>query len=56
MLDGEYAIVLADFSKSEICFCTDIFGIKPLYYSIEGGDFSFSSYPELLKKWGIVRF
>lgn len=52
MLDGEYAIVLADFSKSEIYFCTDIFGIKPLYYSIEGGDFSFSSYPELLKKVG----
>jgi asparagine synthetase B (glutamine-hydrolysing) len=52
ILDGEYAIVLADFSKSEIYFCTDIFGIKPLYYSIEGDDFSFSSYPELLKKVG----
>ena len=32
-LDGEFSIVIVDFDKNLALFCTDIFGIKPLYFS-----------------------
>jgi asparagine synthetase B (glutamine-hydrolysing) len=36
-LDGEYAIVIVDYKSSTILFTSDIFGTKPLFYSIDGG-------------------
>jgi asparagine synthetase B (glutamine-hydrolysing) len=48
-LDGEYAIVIADFNKKMIYMCTDIFGIKPLYYSIQKENFGIASYKEPLE-------
>jgi asparagine synthetase B (glutamine-hydrolysing) len=49
-LDGEYAIVIADFNKKMIYMCTDIFGIKPLYYSIQKDNFGIASYKEPLEE------
>jgi asparagine synthase (glutamine-hydrolysing) len=43
-LDGEYAIVIYDKNKNSVIFCTDIFMTKPLFYSIENGIISISSY------------
>lgn len=43
-LDGEFAIVLFDkFSKTVIA-TSDVFGTKPLWYSIEGNDIGISTY------------
>jgi|TARA_E500000331_G_scaffold353479_1_gene404273 asparagine synthetase B (glutamine-hydrolysing) len=51
-LDGEFAIVLADFKEKKINFCTDVFGIKPLYYSVDDGHLSACSYKEILYSLG----
>jgi len=51
-LDGEFAIVLFDFSKNICYFSTDAFGIKPLYVSIEDKEFGICSYKEPLIKSG----
>ena len=42
-IDGEYAILIYDSNISKVFFITDIFGTKPLYYSIEDGNISVSS-------------
>ena len=42
-LDGEYAIVIYDENKGLVIFLTDIFGTKPMYYSIENNKISVSS-------------
>lgn len=42
-LDGEYAIVIYDEVKNLVLFITDIFGTKPLYYSLENNEISISS-------------
>lgn len=36
-LDGEFAIILADYNKREVLVSTDIFGTKPLFYSNTDG-------------------
>ena len=51
-LDGEYAIVIVDLMEGCVLFCTDIFGIKPLYMSIEGDDFIFCSSKESIYELG----
>lgn len=51
-LDGEFAIVLFDFVKNVCYFSTDIFGIKPLFISVENQEFGISSYREPLIKTG----
>ena len=48
-LDGEYAIVIYDPNKQLVLFLTDIFGTKPLYYSIENSQISISSLQSSLK-------
>ena len=48
-LDGEYAIVIYDPNKQLVLFLTDIFGTKPLYYSIENNEISISSLQSSLK-------
>lgn len=36
-LDGEFAIILADYNKREVLVSTDIFGTKPIFYSNTDG-------------------
>lgn len=50
-LNGEYSIFLIDFSKNIFYISSDIFGIKPLYYSLNGG-FGLSSHESFLTKNG----
>ena len=49
-LDGEYAILIYDSNKNLVYFLTDIFGTKPLFYSIDNGLLSVSSLQTTLKK------
>jgi asparagine synthase (glutamine-hydrolysing) len=43
-LDGEYAIVLLDLNKNKLIFSTDVFGTKPLYYSLNENDLGIATY------------
>ena len=43
-LDGEFAIVLIDFSENKLIFSKDIFGTKPLFFSINDNNITLSSY------------
>jgi asparagine synthetase B (glutamine-hydrolysing) len=52
MLDGEYSIIVFDFNKNVFYLNTDTFSTKPLFYSIENGQFGISSYPTPLKLMG----
>tara|TARA_R110000824_G_scaffold139366_7_gene304414 strand:- start:1796 stop:3118 length:1323 start_codon:yes stop_codon:yes gene_type:complete len=54
-LDGEFAIVLVDFSKDKIIFATDPFATKPLWCSNEGGEFGFASYESSLNCLGFKK-
>ena len=42
-LDGEYAIIIYDLNKNLVVFLTDIFGTKPVYYTLENDELSISS-------------
>ena len=42
-LNGMFAIVVADLMKNEIFITRDRFGIKPMYYILNGKTFAFSS-------------
>jgi len=51
-LDGEFAIILLDFTKDMVVVATDPFKTKPLFYSITDSEFGCSTYRtplELLK-------
>ena len=48
-IDGKYAILILDTSKKELIFLTDIFGTKPLFYSIDNGNISVSSLKSTLE-------
>jgi asparagine synthase (glutamine-hydrolysing) len=49
-LDGEFAIVLADFEKNRLVVSTDVFGTKPLWIAIEGPWIGIASYASALKE------
>ncbi len=49
-LDGEYAIVIYDTNKNSVLFVTDIFGTKPLFYSMDENIISISSLISTLEK------
>lgn len=49
-LDGEFAIVLVDFSKKIILLSKDHFGTKPLWYAINNNNFGISSYKSSLDR------
>ena len=51
-LDGEFALLLIDFSKDYIYYSTDIFSIKPLWFAIDGKDMGICSYESSLKYLG----
>jgi len=42
-LDGMFAIVLYDFNKRQLYLIRDRIGVKPLYFSLQGGILSFAS-------------
>ena len=48
-LDGEFAIVLVDFSKNCLYYSTDVFSTKPLWIANDGNDFGICSYQSPLK-------
>ena len=48
-LDGEFAIFLIDFKNRVFFISSDVFGIKPLYYSLKDG-IGVSSYKSFLEK------
>jgi asparagine synthetase B (glutamine-hydrolysing) len=52
IIDGEYALIIFDFSKNLFYMSTDTFATKPLFYSIEYGKFGISSYGTPLKLMG----
>ena len=51
-LDGEYAIVIHDSKNNMVTFLTDIFGTKPLYYSVKQKIITISSLKSTLKENG----
>lgn len=51
-LDGEYAVCLLDLSHDLCIFSSDIFGTKPLWYSINQGNYCIGSYFSVVQKNG----
>ena len=51
-LDGEYAIILADYERGTVFVARDCFGTKPLYFGSKGDDFGFASYRGALSELG----
>jgi len=51
-LDGEFALLLVDFSKDILFYSTDIFSIKPLWFAQDGNDIGLCSYSSSLKYLG----
>lgn len=49
-LDGEYAIVIADFARRKIVAARDCFGTKPLFFAAKGKEFGFASYRDALDR------
>ena len=52
-LDGEFAIILFDFSKDAFIISTDIFGIKPLWISIDNDKLGIVTYESALTRVGM---
>ena len=51
-LDGEFALLLVDFSKDLLYYSTDIFSIKPLWFAQDGNDIGLCSYASSLEYLG----
>src|SRR5438874_3925146 len=51
-LDGEFAIVIVDRRNQSIFISTDVFGTKPIHYSLSGSYFGVASYASALKAVG----
>jgi len=51
-LDGEFALMLVDFSKDVLYYSTDIFSIKPLWFAQDGDDIGICSYASSLESLG----
>ena len=49
-LDGEFAIILIDFTKKNIIISSDIFATKPIWYAIQNDEFGVGSYESSLKR------
>jgi len=47
-LDGEYAIIIADFENNVLHIARDCFGTKPLFFGARDGSFGFASYRDPL--------
>lgn len=53
-LDGEFAIILMDFSKNKLIYSTDIFGTRPLWMAFDGSEFGISTYKSCLDRIGLT--
>jgi asparagine synthetase B (glutamine-hydrolysing) len=51
-LDGEFALLLVDFSKDILYYSTDVFSIKPLWFAEDGDDIGLCSYASSLEYLG----
>ena len=51
-LDGEFVLVLLDFNKDLSVIATDPFKTKPLFYSVENGEFGCATYKTPLETIG----
>jgi asparagine synthetase B (glutamine-hydrolysing) len=51
-LDGEFALLLVDFSKDILYYSTDVFSIKPLWFAQDGDDIGLCSYASSLEYLG----
>ena len=51
-LDGEFALMLVDFSKDVLYYSTDVFSIKPLWFAQDGDDVGLCSYSSSLEYLG----
>lgn len=49
-LDGDFVVVIFDFNTRKIYISSDIFGTKPIYYSIKPDHIVISSYPTPMRK------
>lgn len=54
-LDGEFAIVLADFHTGRLVVSTDVFSTKPLWMAIEGSGVGLASYASALMELDFQR-
>jgi asparagine synthase (glutamine-hydrolysing) len=53
-LDGEFAIAIVDWRSGSLLIGSDVFGTKPIHYSIEGSQFGVASYASALKGIGFT--
>jgi asparagine synthetase B (glutamine-hydrolysing) len=53
-LDGEFAIILFDFTKNIVIISTDVFATKPLWYCYENNNFGISTYHSSLSRLNFV--
>lgn len=51
-LDGEFAIILVDFTLRRLVFSTDVFSTKPMWFAFEGREFGIASYEQCLQSLG----
>lgn len=51
-LDGEFAIIIADFNDNLVSVARDCFGTKPLFFGAHGNEFGFASYRDPLEVLG----
>ena len=51
-LDGEFAICIVDFKKSQLILINDTFATKPLWFAQDGDEFGVASYESSLKLSG----
>lgn len=49
-IDGEFAISIFDYAKNILYLATDLFGTKPLFYSINKKEFVVSTYKSCIKR------
>jgi len=54
-LDGEFTIVIIDFSKDKIVFVTDAFATKPLWCANNETEFAFATYESAVKSLGFEK-
>ncbi|MCZ6672782.1 MAG: asparagine synthase-related protein [Verrucomicrobia bacterium] len=51
-LDGEFALVLADFGNNRLLLSTDTFSTKPIWMAFEDGEIGVASYQSVLERLG----